>query len=189
METKLYNGQYFIQKVEWKGLKNRADTNNENYRSPEAMTLFKTDGPKYQNGNGCLSDGVIGSWLARVCGLPDPIDEKKVKSHLSSVYQYNFKKDLSIHSNPQRSTYALGNEGGLRLCSWPKNDQPSLPFVYSNEVWTGIEYEVASHLIFEGKVKEGLNIVRTLRKRYDGRVRNPFDEYECGHWYARAMRS
>jgi hypothetical protein len=61
--------------------------------------------------------------------------------------------------------------------------------VYSNEVWTGIEYEVASHLIFMGKVKEGLQIVRTARKRYDGRIRNPFDEYECGHWYARAMSS
>jgi len=40
-----------------------------------------------------------------------------------------------------------------------------------------------------GKVKEGLEIVRTCRDRYNGRVRNPFNEYECGHWYARAMSS
>jgi hypothetical protein len=38
-------------------------------------------------------------------------------------------------------------------------------------------------------VPEGLEIVRTCRDRYDGRVRNPFNEYECGHWYARAMSS
>src|SRR5207247_3620903 len=38
-------------------------------------------------------------------------------------------------------------------------------------------------------VDEGLEIVRTCRVRYDGRVRNPFNEYECGHWYARAMSS
>jgi hypothetical protein len=38
-------------------------------------------------------------------------------------------------------------------------------------------------------VAKGLEIVRTARKRYDGRIRNPFDEYECGHWYARAMAS
>src|SRR5438552_12410181 len=40
-----------------------------------------------------------------------------------------------------------------------------------------------------GLVKEGLEIVRLCRDRYDGRVRNPFNEYECGHWYARAMSS
>jgi hypothetical protein len=61
--------------------------------------------------------------------------------------------------------------------------------VYSNEVWTGIEYQVASHLMLHGRVEEGLEIVRVLRDRYDGTRRNPFDEYECGHWYARALAS
>jgi hypothetical protein len=40
-----------------------------------------------------------------------------------------------------------------------------------------------------GNVEEGLTILRASRDRYDGRVRNPFNEYECGHWYARAMSS
>jgi hypothetical protein len=40
-----------------------------------------------------------------------------------------------------------------------------------------------------GHVAAGRDIVRTCRTRYDGRVRNPFDEYECGHWYARALAS
>ena len=108
-------------------------------------------------------------------------------SHLKSIYKYNLKKDLSDHPNPQRPTYAMGREGGLLLCSWPKGGELSLPFVYSNEVWTGIEYQVASHLMLMGEVEKGLDIVRTCRDRYDGRIRNPFDEYECGHWYARAM--
>ncbi len=68
-------------------------------------------------------------------------------------------------------------------------DKPTLPFVYSDEVWTGIEYQVASHLIQEGFVDEGLTIVKALRSRYDGRTRNPWNEYECGNWYARAMSS
>jgi hypothetical protein len=38
-------------------------------------------------------------------------------------------------------------------------------------------------------IGKGLDVVRTCRDRYDRRVRNPFNEYECGHWYARAMSS
>src|SRR5262249_7984824 len=95
----------------------------------------------------------------------------------------------SAHANPQRPSYACGSEGGLLLCTWPKGGELSLPFVYSNEVWTGIEYQVASHLMRLGLVEEGLEVVRACRDRYDGRVRTPFNAYECGHWYARAMSS
>jgi hypothetical protein len=105
------------------------------------------------------------------------------------VHQYNFKVNLHEHANPQRPTYAIGNEGGLLLCSWPKGGMLSLPFVYSNEVWTGIEYQVASHLMLMGETDKALDIVRACRDRYTGEVRNPFNEYECGHWYARAMSS
>jgi len=150
---------------------------------------LRSEGPKYQYGKGCLSDGVLGAWLARACGLPPPLDSAKISSHLLSVYHNNLKKDLSGFSNPQRPGYALGEEGGLLLCTWPEGNRLSLPFVYCNEVWTGIEYEVASHLVFQGRIKEGLDIVRTCRERYNGLVRNPFDEYECGHWYARALSS
>ena len=31
--------------------------------------------------------------------------------------------------------------------------------------------------------------MRACRDRYDGRVRNPFSEIECGHFYARALAS
>ena len=108
---------------------------------------------------------------------------------LRAVHRYNLKRDLTAHANPQRPSYACGKEGGLLLCTWPQGGQLSLPFVYSNEVWTGIEYQVASHLMLMGLVEEGLEIVRVCRQRYDGRIRNPFNEYECGHWYARAMSS
>ncbi|HZK96352.1 MAG TPA: GH116 family glycosyl hydrolase [Prolixibacteraceae bacterium] len=194
MQDSLYNGEYFYQKIKWQGLKapNPIEMSknmwNSNY-SEEAQVLLKKEGPKYQYGKGCLSDGVLGFWLARMCGLENPMDSAMIKSHLDAVYKYNLKHDLSDHVNPQRPSYALGKEGGLLLCTWPKGGKLSLPFVYSNEVWTGIEYQVASHLILMGEVEKGLDIVRTCRNRYDGQVRNPFDEYECGHWYARAMSS
>jgi len=194
MEKDLYNGEFFIQKTTWKGLMAPPPDQllegawNINY-SKEALELLKNEGPKYQYGTGCLSDGIIGAWFDAVCGLPEFLDRGKVRSHLNSVYQYNFRTDLSDHVNPQRPGFAVGDEGGLLLCSWPNGDQPSLPFVYSNEVWTGIEYQVASHLMMHGEVEKGLDIVREVRRRYDGTVRNPFNEFECGHWYARALSS
>lgn len=192
MQTELFDGEYFIQKIEWKNLKAADPTNLKsmvgNY-SPEARALLEKEGPKYQYGTGCLSDGVLGCWIALVCGVGHVVDAKQVASHVLAVHKHNLKHDLTAHANPQRPAYACGAEGGLLLCSWPKGGQLALPFVYSDEVWTGIEYQVASHLMFMGRVAEGLEIVRVCRDRYDGRIRNPFNEYECGHWYARAMSS
>ncbi|HEY5913931.1 MAG TPA: GH116 family glycosyl hydrolase [Verrucomicrobiae bacterium] len=191
-ETELFNGEYFVQRIEWKNLKAQNPMENKSMvgsYSAEAREIFEKEGPKYQYGSGCLSDGVLGSWLALVCGVGEVLATRKVASHLQAVHQYNLKWDLSDYANPQRPTYACGNEGGLLLCTWPKGGELSLPFVYSNEVWTGIEYQVASHLMRLGMVSQGLEIVRACRDRYDGRVRNPFNEYECGHWYARAMSS
>ncbi|RED65524.1 GH116 family glycosyl hydrolase [Cohnella lupini] len=193
LDNVLFNGEYYEQKIVWEGLRTPSPTSDEqawnvNY-STEAIELLKKEGPKYQYGKGCLSDGVLGAWIAEMCGLGDILDRNKVRSHLLSVYKYNLKRDLSDHVNPQRPGFAIGEEGGLLLCTWPRGGQLALPFVYSNEVWTGVEYQVASHLLSLGCVEEGLDIVRICRDRYDGRTRNPFDEYECGHWYARAMAS
>ncbi|MGE5529151.1 MAG: hypothetical protein ACM3X6_08415, partial [Patescibacteria group bacterium] len=43
--------------------------------------------------------------------------------------------------------------------------------------------------IYEGFVAEGLTIVKAVRDRHDGYRRNPWDEVECGHHYARSMAS
>jgi hypothetical protein len=192
MEQELFDGEYFIQKIEWKNLQAKNPSEVKSLGggySPEALALLEAEGPKYQYGRGCLADGVLGAWLAAVCGVGPSLDVRKVAAHLKAVHKHNFKTDLSAHANPQRPGYACGREGGLLLCTWPKGGDLSLPFIYCNEVWTGIEYQVASHLMLLGLVEEGLQIVRECRRRYDGRVRNPFNEYECGHWYARAMAS
>lgn len=191
-ETELFNGEYFFQQIEWKNLRAQNPIENKSMvgsYSPEAIAIFEKEGPKYQYGKGCLADGVLGSWMALVCGVGQVLPQPKVTNHLQALHRYNLKHDLSDFANPQRPTYACGEEGGLLLCTWPKGGELSLPFVYSNEVWTGIEYQVASHMMRLGLVNEGLDVVRTCRNRYDGRVRNPFNEYECGHWYARAMSS
>ena len=192
LETELYNGEYFYQKIQTKGLTAEfhplaSSQNGSGYS--HIVQMLNTQGPKYQYGTGCLSDGILGCWIAHMAGLGEIVDAEKVRSHLVAVHKYNLKHDLTDHPNPQRPAFALGKDGGLLLCTWPRGGKLSIPFVYSDEVWTGIEYQVASHLMLEGKVEEGLEIVRVCRDRYDGRIRNPFNEYECGHWYARALSS
>jgi uncharacterized protein (DUF608 family) len=192
LENELYNGEYFFQKIQTEGLDAKFEPLDYSSNGPgysEIIGLLNREGPKYQYGSGCLSDGVLGFWVARVCGLGEIVSVDKVRSHLRAVHKHNLKPDLSEFANPQRPAFAAGNEGGLLLCTWPRGGELSLPFVYSNEVWTGIEYQVASHLMLEGMVEEGLEILRVCRDRYDGAVRNPFNEYECGHWYARALSS
>ena len=186
METELFDGEYFYQRVVWDGLNAKLELEED---KPEVRDLLTREGPKYQYGIGCLSDGALGDWLARVCFVGPILDEAKVRSHLLAVHRHNLKADLFTHANPQRPGYAVGHEGGLLLCTWPKGGKPSLPMVYSDEVWTGIEYQVAAHLMTVGEPAAALDIVKTCRARYDGRTRNPFNEYECGHYYARAMAS
>ena len=192
LESELFNGEYFYQKIQTEGLNARFNPLKSAQNGPgynHIVNMLNTQGPKYQYGTGCLSDGVLGFWIARVAGLGEIVDTEKVKSHLRAIHKYNLKHDLSDHANPQRPAFAMGKDGGLLLCTWPRGGELSIPFVYSDEVWTGIEYQVASHMMLEGMVREGLEVVRVCRDRYDGRIRNPFNEYECGHWYARALSS
>jgi non-lysosomal glucosylceramidase len=164
LDELLWNGEYYIQHLE--------DINAY----------------KYQHGIGCLSDQLLGQQLAHLYGLGYLLPKERVQSAIHSVYKHNFKTDFSNHVNCQR-TYTLNDEKGLLLCSWPNGGRPKLPFVYSDEVWTGIEYHVATHLIYEGFIEEGLTMVKAVRDRHDGYRRNPWNEVECGHHYARSMSS
>ena len=42
-------------------------------------------------------------------------------------------------------------------------------------------------MIMRGLVDEGLAIVRAARDRHDGSRRNPWNDIECGSYYARSM--
>jgi uncharacterized protein (DUF608 family) len=191
MDSQLFNGDYYIQQVQWENLRDQSLVQKiaEGDPNDPAIKILKAEGPKYQYGKGCLSDGVIGAWMSELYGLGTPLKAKHVARHLDSIFKYNFRENLERHANCQRPGYAVGEEAGLLLCTWPKSRALALPFPYADEVWTGIEYQVASHLILHGRVEEGLTIVCAARHRYDGQKRNPFNEYECGSYYARAMAS
>jgi uncharacterized protein (DUF608 family) len=164
LDKTLWNGEYYIQKL---------DDVNEH---------------KYQHGIGCLSDQLLGQINSHLMGLGYLLPPEHVSKAILNVYRYNFQTNFHEHDNTQR-TYVLNNEMGLLACTWPKGGRPDYPFVYSHEVWPGIEYHVASHLIWEGHVDEGLTIIKAIRERQDGVKRSPWNEVECGHHYARSMAS
>ncbi len=165
----LFNGEYYEQKIVY---------DKKKYKKH----------PKYQYGCGCLSDQLLGQWAAHVAGLGYVLPEKHVAAAMASIFRHNFRPNLSDHHGCQRG-YAIGDEGGLVNCSWPHGEREKFPFVYSDEVWTGIEYQVAAGLVYEGLIDEGLSVVTALRDRHDGVARNPWNEFECGDHYARAMAS
>ena len=123
-------------------------------------------------GPGCMADQLIGQWWAHQLGLGYILPEEKVKSALASVFRYNWMTDLTGWKHMPRA-FAGDRDKGLMIVTWPKGGRPAHVMLYSDEVWTGIEYQVAAHLIYEGMVREGLEIVRGARERYDGVPRPP----------------
>lgn len=198
----LWNGNYYIQQVavapglkvpDWLQTpaieKDQAGFSDQSSQEVLQNAVAPTDiAPKYQYGAGCLADQLLGQYEAFVTGMGYLMQPEHVRQALKAIFEHNFQTDMSTYPNVQR-VYALNDEAGLLLCSWPNGHRPRLPFVYSDEVWTGIEYQVAASLIYAGWLDEGLTIVKAVRDRHDGYRRNPWDEFECGHHYARAMAS
>lgn len=152
------------------------------------QVIDDVDAHRYQYGEGVLSDQLLGQFHARLNGLGDIVPIERVRSSLDAIMQHNFRTDLRDHESTQR-VYALNDEGGLLLASWPAGGRPDIPFVYSDEVWTGIEHQVAASLAYAGRVDDAVRIERVRAARYDGVVRNPWNEIECGNHYARSLSS
>jgi uncharacterized protein (DUF608 family) len=144
-------------------------------------------------GPGCMSDQLIGQWWAHQLGLGYILPKDKIVAALKAVFRHNWKADLTGWKHAPRA-FAGDRDKGLIICTWPKGGRPGHVMLYSDEVWTGIEYQVAAHMLYEGLIEEGLAIVKGARERYDGLPRapiprNPWNEIECGGHYARALSS
>jgi len=180
IDTHLWNGEYYVQQV--RGVP-RASIHRSLLSS---MGSADSEHPQYQVGEGCLADQLIGQYLAEVAGLGPVVDPAHARGALEAIYKYNFKRHLDEYAGLQR-TYVLNDESALIVCDYGKGERPSVPFPYYAEAWTGMEYSTAATMIYSGLVREGLECIESARVRYDGERRNPWNEPECGHHYARAM--
>ena len=76
------------------------------------------------------------------------------------------------------------------MFSYPEGKyKPYIPITYCEESMHGFEYQFAGLLFSKGMYKQGLKVVKSIRYRYDGHKRNPWNEMECGSNYARSMAS
>jgi len=164
----LYNGEYFVQEVD----------------------LAKH--PRHQYADGCLADQLFGQNWAHQLSLGYLYPQDAVRKAMKAVFKYNWAPDVGPQNkvHPPERVFARPGEAGLFICTWPRSKHLGRNGVrYRNEVWTGIEFQAAAGMIYEGQIDEALTIVRAVHDRYDAAKHNPWNEVECGDHYARAMAS
>ena len=176
----LFNGKHFIQKIDLKdrSVLEKWDDTFEAYWNTEAGEI------KYQIGDGLEIDSCLGEYFSVLFGIGSVFEPAMTKQTLQEIYRRNF---ISVREleNPWRS-YAVNDEKGVCICTW-NGDKPAIPLPYNSEMMNGFEWSFASHLILSGEMTKAVEVVRAIRDRYDGRKRNPWNEFECGNNYARSM--
>jgi uncharacterized protein (DUF608 family) len=179
----LFNGRYFMHKVDLtdKSLVDRYGASF--YWSDETGEI------KYQVYDGCIIDQMLADWHAALIGSDSIFDTDKKHIALEHLYKYNYKDSMRDVANMWRN-FTLNDEAGTMICSYPEGcKKPMIPILYCEETMTGFEYSLAGLMLAEGYVKEAETIVKAIRDRFDGEKRNPYNEFECGSNYARAMAS
>lgn len=183
MDAHLFNGEYYEHHI----VPARSAANV----APElilGMGAKDFRNPELQLGAGCLIDQLVGQYFAHVCGLGYLLKPANVRRALRSIKRYNWRNGFRTHFNHLRS-FAMDDESGLLMATYPRGRRPRRPFPYCNEVMTGYEYTAAAHMVREGMRTGGRECISAIRARYDGLKRNPFNEAECGYHYARALAS
>jgi non-lysosomal glucosylceramidase len=182
IDTHLFNGEYYIQRIGSIPKDQVAQGLTEGMGAPD------TEHPTFQLGEGCLVDQMVGQYFAEVAGLGTLLDPRHIQKALESIYRYNYKRTLVDHESVMR-TFALNDEAALVICDYPRGNRPEVPFPYFEEVMTGFEYSAAILMLYRGMIPQGLELITNIRRRYDGMRRNAWDEAECGYHYARPMAS
>ncbi|MBC7287655.1 MAG: hypothetical protein H5T86_06330, partial [Armatimonadetes bacterium] len=113
------------------------------------------DAERYRSkqwGIGCLSDQLLGQWWAHVLDLGYILPKDHVREALRSIFRNNFRLGYGMevyHHRPK------GDDGGLLVCTWPHGGRPADPINYADGTFSGVEYQVAAHMVYEGMISHG----------------------------------
>ena len=180
-KNNLFNGKYFIQKVDLNDKKTVEHFDALSYWNEETGEI------KYQIGEGSSIDQLCAQWHSDILGLGEIFDRGQVRTALSNMVKTNYMPSLRNFTNPWR-LFGVNDDAGTLICAYPEDARkPKIPVPYCEETMHGFEYQFAGLLCAEGRYEDGLRAVKAVRDRYDGRWRNPFNEMECGNNYARSM--
>ena len=179
-EANLFNGEYYEHRI--------VPPKGEIARGLRHSSMGAKDlsDPDFQLGAGCLVDQLLGDYAARAVGLPPVADVEHARRTVRTIVERCGRGPDDALFNPMRD-YVLAGERSLRMAWYPSDRMPRSPFPYYTETMTGFEYVVAAWQAMDGDFAAAERTVRNIRDRYDGAKRNPFDEAECGHHYARAL--
>ncbi len=125
-----------------------------------------------QTDEGCMADQFAGYWYCAMLGLEPYADRKKVKKALRSIMHHNFVPGRGLVNG----SYPAGTEAPL---------QYYINYMVS-EVWSGIEYAVASLMLYEGMKGDAAAICDEVYRRYHTRG-GIWRHDECGTYYYRPM--
>jgi len=156
-------------------------------------------------GDGLSIDMLLGQWWANQVGLGQIYPAERTRAALKKIYEQNrFTDGQGLYPTKFRDFLGKGDTG-WQMFHYP-GPVPANTVLYYDEVMSGFEYGAAAAMIQYGLVTEGLDIIKAIHDRYDGRLRaqgevhmapmstvfgcgSPVGEDECGDFYGRAMSS
>ena len=179
----LFKNGYFYHKIDLNDKTPTVAFDAPNYWNEETGEV------KYQIADGCFIDQVLADWHAVLIGKAGVFDKDKKLSALRTLYENNYYSSMRTLTNMWRN-FAVNDESATVMCTYPEGTyKPIIPVPYCEEAMTGFEYALGGLMIAEGMKDEGETLVRSVRERYNGENRNPWNEIECGSNYARSMAS
>eukprot|EP00246_Nothoceros_aenigmaticus_P007625 TRINITY_DN2156_c0_g1_i1.p1 TRINITY_DN2156_c0_g1~~TRINITY_DN2156_c0_g1_i1.p1 ORF type:complete len:296 (+),score=57.79 TRINITY_DN2156_c0_g1_i1:57-890(+) len=103
-------------------------------------SYFNYDSGTSNNSKSIQADMMAGQWYAWASGLPPLFDDRKARSALQKIYDFNV---LKVKGGKMGAVNGMHPDG--------KVDETAMQ---SREVWTGVTYSLAAAMIHEGMMEQ-----------------------------------